>query len=269
MLTGVRGTSAPSNEPTPLPFRAIANVSFSPGTKNESAREKVMNIFNTWQIANNAKAKDIEHVDYRKAFLDRKHDEQISGFRENSDDGGPLRRTKSVREWLPDPKDKSKRFLRITNPSAEADANDEQIIAKSSVEMNDDSDLEKAIAASLEPLNNQTQQNKTTDLKENTGPGIQQTIDVSVAYEIKANADFHDQFAIIHRSKAQINDAEEEADLERAIWESMQDSPDKKRKSSFQSVPDDGSSEEAEARTVERGWVTPKGGEKRSSKRCK
>lgn len=43
VLTGISGTTGPSNQANPLPFRSTANVSFSPGTKKESAREKVMN----------------------------------------------------------------------------------------------------------------------------------------------------------------------------------------------------------------------------------
>lgn len=207
----------------------------------------------------------------------------MKGSLSKSDDGGPLLRTKPIREWIAHPTDKSRRYLRITNPTAESDADDEHDTAKPTVEMDDDSDLEKAIAASLEQHEHETHQDTATALKENVGPDMQKGLDGSIALEGTANADFHNQFAEVNISmammeeeKAYVNNAiidaskaEEEADLERAIWESMKESPDKKRKCSSQSFPDDGSSEECGMRTAERGWMTPKGGEKRSCKRCK
>lgn len=188
-------------------------------------------------------------------------------------------RTKPIREWVPHPTDKSRRFLRITNVSTESDADDEQDIAKPTVESDDDSDLEKAIAASLE---HETQPDTVTELKENTDPDIPKSLNGSIALDNEANANFQTQFAEVNISMAMMEEekayidnaiihaskAEEEAGLERAIWASMKESPDKKRKCSSQSFPDDGGSEGAEIRTAERGWMTPKGGEKRSCKRC-
>jgi len=301
VLTSVYRTSAPFNETNILPSRSVVNVSFSPGTKGKSAKEKVMKTFHKWQRADNAKPNDNAQADCWKA-LRLELDERDRSFLVNSDDGGPLHRTNSIRTWVAsDPKDETKRVLRITNPDLIENADDEMHTAKSSIEVDDDADsiiaqpsdkegddpeLEKAIAASLAQHKKETKGkgNELTDLKENIHPDIRKTLDASVTAEIKANEDFHKQLAEIDlvksmaitdkqtagmRTLVDASKAKEEADLERAIWESIQGSPVRKRKTSSQSLLDDGPSEESETWRADRGWWTPKGGEKRNHKRCK
>ncbi len=280
VLTGVSGTAAPSSETNALPFRSVANVSFLSGTM----KEKVMNIFANWQKANITKPEENAYVEYQKAFLDRAQYEQNIAFQTDSEDGAPLLRTEAIREWIPDPADHSRRILRITNPSFESDSDDDQNIARSSIEVDDnDSDLEKAIAASLEQHEKETQQKKSTEHIENIDPDNLGTIDTSIPLEITTDTDFHDQFAEIDSSimmtvtetitvetTTNTPNTKEEADIERAIWESMQESPGKKRKSSVQSLPEDGvGEEESGAWSVEREWMVPRGGGGRRHKRCR
>lgn len=281
VLTSVSETSAPSGEFDSLPFRSVANVSFLSGSK----KEKVMNIFGNWQKANIIKPKENAYVEYQKAFLDRAQYEQNIAFQTESDDGAPLLRTEAIREWIPDPTDYSRRTLRITNPSFESSSDDDQDIARSSIEVDDnDPDLEKAIAASLEQHEKETQQQKFAEHIENIDPDILGTLDTSRPLEIKTDTDFHDQFAEIDRSimmtvtetitiettTDNTPDTQEEADIERAIWESMQESPGKKRKSSVESLVEDGvGEEEFGARRVEREWMVPRGVEGRRHKRCR
>lgn len=270
VLIDASPTTAPANaEANYFRGRLSSKVSFSPDTKGESSQAKVTKTVARGRMANETRSNHADSCGYGE-FVDISVNEY---YAPESNDSSQAPRLDHVRSWKREPNKKGKWYLKVTNPDVSEDGYESDTSTRGSTpESNEDTDLEKAIAASLEQFEKEEMERINPELKENVTPGVQQASNDPKACETKANTDHLSSYKAIDRAATALDRSkeEEDAELDYATWQaSKEGSPERKRKCTSQSVPENGANEGLEERIANRGWTRVEGSGTRSHKRSK